>query len=113
MWISIMAISTGAALGALVRWRLGNALNSLFPTIPPGTLAANVIGAYLIGVSIAFFAQHPSLAPEWRLLIVTGFLGARRLSGALSQFNIHQRSRLRSRFRMIIFAPKEMAFLLQ
>lgn len=75
MWNSIMAVSAGAALGALLRWELGARLNQLFPTIPPGTLAANVVGGYLIGVAIAFFAQHPSLAPEWRLLIITGFLG--------------------------------------
>jgi CrcB protein len=75
MWSSIVAISVGAALGALLRWELGTSLNSLFPTIPPGTLAANVVGGYLIGVAVAFFAQHTSLAPEWRLLIITGFLG--------------------------------------
>jgi CrcB protein len=75
MWNSIMAISAGAALGALLRWELGTNLNNLFPTIPPGTLAANLVGGYLIGVAVAFFAQHPSLAPEWRLLIITGFLG--------------------------------------
>lgn len=75
MWSSIAAVSAGAALGALLRWELGNRLNSLFPTIPPGTLAANIIGGYLVGVAVAFFAQHPSLAPEWRLLIITGFLG--------------------------------------
>ena len=75
MWNSIMAISAGAALGALLRWQLGAGLNNLFPTIPPGTLAANIVGGYLVGVAVAFFAQHPSLAPEWRLLIITGFLG--------------------------------------
>jgi CrcB protein len=75
MWNSITAISAGAALGALLRWELGTSLNNLFPTIPPGTLAANLVGGYLIGVAVAFFAQHPSLAPEWRLLIITGFLG--------------------------------------
>jgi len=75
MWISIVAISAGASLGALLRWVLGIKLNSLFPTIPPGTLAANIVGGYLIGVAVAFFAQHPSLAPEWRLLIISGFLG--------------------------------------
>ena len=75
MWHSIMAISAGAALGALLRWQLGNSLNQLFPTIPPGTLTANVVGGYLIGVAVAFFAQHPAVAPEWRLLIITGFLG--------------------------------------
>lgn len=72
---SIAAISLGAALGAVLRWLLGLGLNSLFPTIPPGTLAANCIGGYLIGFSIAFFANHPTLSPEWRLFVITGFMG--------------------------------------
>ena len=59
MWNSIIAISAGAALGALLRWELGTRLNQLFPTIPPGTLTANVVGGYLIGITVAFFAQHP------------------------------------------------------
>ena len=75
MWKSILAISLGAALGALLRWVLGAKLNSLFPTIPPGTLAANLIGAYLVGLAIAFFASYTALAPEWRLLVITGFCG--------------------------------------
>ena len=75
MWKSILAISLGAALGALLRWSLGAKLNSLFPTIPPGTLAANLIGAYLVGLAIAFFASYSALAPEWRLLVITGFCG--------------------------------------
>lgn len=75
MFGSIAAISAGAAFGAVLRWMLGMGLNRLFPTIPPGTLAANVIGGYLIGVAVAFFAGHPNLAPEWRLLVITGFLG--------------------------------------
>lgn len=75
MWKSILAISLGAALGALLRWVLGTKLNSLFPTIPPGTLAANLIGAYLVGLAIAFFATYSALAPEWRLLVITGFCG--------------------------------------
>ena len=75
MWKSILAIALGAALGALLRWLLGLKLNALFPTIPPGTLAANLIGGYVIGLAIAFFAALPSLAPEWRLLVVTGFCG--------------------------------------
>ena len=75
MWKSILAISLGAALGALLRWVLGDKLNSLFPTIPPGTLVANLIGAYIVGVAIAFFATYTALAPEWRLLIITGFCG--------------------------------------
>ena len=72
---AILAISVGAALGALLRWQLGIRLNSLFPTIPPGTLVANLIGAYVIGVAIAFFASFAALSPEWRLLIITGFCG--------------------------------------
>ena len=72
---SILAISIGASAGAVLRWLLGLSLNSLFPTLPPGTLAANLIGGYLIGLAIAFFAGHPGLAPEWRLMIITGFLG--------------------------------------
>lgn len=72
---SIVAISVGASLGALLRWWLGLALNGLFPTIPPGTLVANVIGGYLVGLAIAFFATYSALAPEWRLLVITGFCG--------------------------------------
>jgi CrcB protein len=75
MWNSVFAVSFGAALGALLRWLLGLKLNSLFPTIPPGTLAANLIGGYVIGLGLAFFAALPGLAPEWRLLVVTGFCG--------------------------------------
>ena len=75
MWKSVFAISIGAALGALLRWQLGARLNSLLPSLPPGTLTANLIGGYVIGLAVAFFAQAPDIAPEWRLLIVTGFCG--------------------------------------
>lgn len=75
MLVSLIAISVGAALGAVSRWLLGMALNTLFPIIPPGTLAANLIGGYLIGVAVAVFANQPNLPPEWRLFIITGFLG--------------------------------------
>jgi CrcB protein len=75
MWKSILAISLGAALGALLRWQLGSKLNSLFPTIPPGTLAANLVGAYVVGIAIAFFATFSAISPEWRLLVITGFCG--------------------------------------
>lgn len=72
---SILAIGLGASIGAVLRWLLGLSLNSLFPTLPLGTLAANLLGGYLIGVAMALFAGYPGLAPEWRLLIITGFLG--------------------------------------
>lgn len=72
---AILSISVGSALGALLRWQLGVRLNSLFPALPPGTLVANLIGGYIIGVAIGYFAQAPGVSPEWRLLIVTGFCG--------------------------------------
>jgi fluoride exporter len=72
---SVVAISLGASLGALLRWWLGLALNGLFPSVPPGTLAANLIGGYLVGLAIAFFATYSAIAPEWRLMVITGFCG--------------------------------------
>ncbi len=75
MWKSIVAICIGASLGALLRWWLGTRLNSFFPAIPPGTLAANLIGGYVVGAAVALFAAFPAWAPEWRLLLITGFCG--------------------------------------
>ena len=72
---SILAISLGAALGALLRWQLGARLNSIFPALPPGTLVANLIGGYIIGLAIAYFAYAPDISPAWRLFIITGFCG--------------------------------------
>lgn len=72
---AVLAISVGSAVGALTRWQLGLRLNQLFPTLPPGTLVANIIGGYIIGLAIAFFSQNNEIAPEWRLLIITGFCG--------------------------------------
>ena len=75
MVLSIIAIAFGAALGALLRWYLANRFNAVFPRLPPGTLAANLLGGYLIGIAMAVFIAFPSLSPQWRLLTVTGFLG--------------------------------------
>lgn len=75
MVTTLIAISTGAALGALLRWWLGNALNALFPSIPPGTLIANLLGGYIIGLAISYFLGHPGLSNHWRLFIVTGLCG--------------------------------------
>ena len=75
MWRSIAAVSVGSSLGALLRWWLGARLNAHFPPIPPGTLAANLIGGYVVGVALAFFATYTAIAPEWRLLVITGFCG--------------------------------------
>jgi len=72
---SIIAISLGASLGALLRWWLGTRFNSHFPPVPPGTLIANLLGAYVIGLAVAGFATVAVLAPEWRLFVITGFCG--------------------------------------
>ncbi len=74
-WRSLIAVSVGGMLGCLLRWCLAMFLNRYFPTIPPGTLAANLIGCYIIGVAIAFFITYPAFAPEWRLFVTTGFCG--------------------------------------
>lgn len=72
---SLLAIALGASLGAILRWGLGMAFNTLFPAIPPGTWLANMFGGYLMGIALAYFSQHADLTPEWRLFIITGFLG--------------------------------------
>lgn len=75
MLASIVSVCAGASLGALLRWFLAGRFNPFHPYLPPGTLAANLIGGYLIGIAIAVFASMPQLPPPWRLFVVTGFLG--------------------------------------
>ncbi len=75
MTLSIIAMRVGASLGDLLRWFLGTKLKALLPSIPPGTLAAKLVGGYLIGVAVAYLSRHPLLPPEWGLPIVTGLLG--------------------------------------
>jgi CrcB protein len=72
---SIACVAAGAALGALLRWGLSTQLNPFSPAMPLGTLAANLIGGYLVGVAIALFATAPQLSPQLRLFVITGFLG--------------------------------------
>ena len=72
---AFIAIGLGAALGAWLRWGLGLLLNPVLPELPLGTLSANLVGGYLIGLAVAFFMHYPSLSPEWRLFAITGFLG--------------------------------------
>ena len=77
--LSVIAICVGACLGALARWQLGLWLNpqtSEAGIFPWGTLAANLMGGYLIGLCMGIFQNMPQLDPEWRLLCITGFLGA-------------------------------------
>ena len=75
MIYSILSIFIGAGLGALLRWGLSLGLNTIFPAIPLGTLASNLIGGYLIGVAAVFFSVKAGLPPEFRLFVITGFMG--------------------------------------
>lgn len=78
--LPVVAVCIGACVGALSRWQLGLWLNPVGVTagtaLPWGTLAANLVGGYLVGVSVAVFQALPDLDPVWRLALVTGFLGA-------------------------------------
>ena len=73
--LSLASIALGATLGAWLRWGFSLWLNARLQSLPLGTLAANLIGAYLIGMAVGFFSDWPQLSPEWRLLVITGFLG--------------------------------------
>ena len=72
---SMAAVAFGGVLGCVLRWLLALALNRYFPIIPPGTLAANLVGCYIIGMAIAVFAVNPAIPMEWRLFVTTGFCG--------------------------------------
>lgn len=74
--LSVLALCLGASLGAIARWRLGLWLSTPGSLLPWGTLAANLIGGYLVGIAVAVFQALPQLDPAWRLALVTGFLGA-------------------------------------
>lgn len=91
--LSVMAISFGASLGAITRWAVGVLLNGFFPLVPPGTLAVNIVGGYIIGVAASYFAHAPGLALEWKLMIITGFLGS---LTTFSAFSLESVSLLRS-----------------
>ncbi len=75
MWLSILAIFFGAGLGALLRAAFNFLTVGAASIIPLGTLLSNMIGGYLIGIAIAFFGNNPNLSPEWKLFVITGFLG--------------------------------------
>ena len=78
---AVLAISLGSIIGALLRYGLSVAMNALVPPIPMGTLASNLIAAYIVGFAIAYFGMAPGLSPVWRLFVITG------LAGGLSTFS--------------------------
>ncbi len=71
----LLAVIIGGATGCVIRWVLGVKLNSFFPSLPPGTLMVNLLGAFIIGAAMACFIRHPQLDPVWKLLIITGLCG--------------------------------------
>jgi CrcB protein len=75
MWPSILAIFCGAGLGALLRAGFNFATVNIASTLPLGTFIANMVGGYMVGIAVAFFGNNPSLSPEWKLFVITGFLG--------------------------------------
>ena len=73
--MGFMAVGAGAAIGAWLRWGLTLWLNTRNASVPLGTLAANLIGGFLVGLAVAYFSRHTDLSPAWQLFAVTGFLG--------------------------------------
>src|ERR1700756_1898145 len=71
-----IAVAVGGVLGAWSRWILGYLLNSQWPSLPPGTLVANLVGGYLIGFFVELFALRSEIPPEAALFVITGYLGA-------------------------------------
>lgn len=74
-FVSFLAVGLGAFAGAVVRWLLGIALNPILPSLPLGTLAANLIGGLIMGIALGLFAHFEALPIAWRLAVTTGFLG--------------------------------------
>lgn len=88
LWIALAAVGAGAAIGAWARWGLSYWLNPRLEHLPLGTLAANLIGGYLVGLAVAWFAASPELPPALRLLLVTGFLGGLTTFSTFSAENV-------------------------
>ena len=84
----LVAVGLGAALGAWARWGLGSWLNDRLASLPLGTLAANLVGGYLVGIAVAAFSVRHDIPVEWRLFIVTGFLGGLTTFSTFSAENV-------------------------
>lgn len=93
--LAALAVATGASCGALGRWWLALQFNNSLALLPLGTLLANLLGGYFIGLALAIFAQHPNLSAEWRLFLVTGLLGGLTTFSTFSaeMFNLLQEGR--------------------
>jgi CrcB protein len=87
--MAFVAVGIGAALGAWLRWVLSVWMNPMVPALPMGTLASNVVGGYLVGIAVAYFASSPAIAPEWRLFCITGFLGGLTTFSTFSAESVH------------------------
>ena len=75
MWLSYLVIFCGAGLGALLRASFNLLTAGAASAVPLGTLLSNMVGGYLVGIAVAFFGSNPNLSPEWKLFVITGFLG--------------------------------------
>lgn len=75
VWGGFIAVGLGSAIGAWLRWGLSAWMNPVIWKFPLGTLAANLLGGFLVGLGVAFFTRHPEISPAWRLFAITGFLG--------------------------------------
>jgi CrcB protein len=75
MWLPILAIFFGAGFGALLRAGFNFVTVGVVSSLPLGTFISNMVGGYLVGIAVAFFGNNPDLSPEWKLFVVTGFLG--------------------------------------
>ena len=89
LWSVLLAVGVGAMLGAWLRWGLSYWLNPRVADLPLGTLTANLLGGYLIGVAVAYFALRPEIPPEVRLFVVTGFLGGLTTFSSFSAEVVH------------------------
>ena len=89
MLTKLVAIGLGAAGGAWLRWGLGLIFNATLQNIPFGTFLANLVGGFLIGVAVEFFSHNTQLSPEWKLLIITGFLGGLTTFSTFSVESVH------------------------
>ncbi|MEH0833054.1 fluoride efflux transporter CrcB [Pectobacterium cacticida] len=75
MFSTLLAVFIGGGIGSVARWQLGVKFNQLYPTLPLGTLLANLLGAFVIGGTLAFFLRYPYLDQNWKIFITTGLCG--------------------------------------